>query len=440
MKTRFVKEFGIGVLLMCCWSLATNVALAGGGGGGGGGRAGGAAGGGGFGGGAGTAAGASSYATGTRPGAANIIADQENRKIIAMTDERTAQAISNVLAALVRPAPQVLIKVVFVEASYNKGLDFGVDGGFSQNTSPHYAGIVTNITPNLLGTGLVTNFLGRKPTVVGGANSFAGLAGLTGLAPSDGGIYSILGADYQATLHAIATAGKAEILSRPSILARNNQPATISLGKLVPIITGTTVDSFGNNHNTLTYQTVGISLTVTPFIMSDGMVEMAVTPTTSQLAPQSEWVPISTGIASPVIDSRSADTVVVVPDGMTVTIGGLMQKSTQKAESKIPLLGDIPLLGTLFKRSVNSDAKSELLIFLTPYVVKSPTQLAELSANEKSKTDPALIPHGLSDRQFNRYLNGNGVQAKESDSAQSQEGRDDSGYLAVPPPSKPVQP
>jgi general secretion pathway protein D len=328
--------------------------------------------------------------------------------------------------------------VVFVEASYNKGLDFGIDGGFKQTPGQNsFAGITTNLVVGPTGTNLITQYLPTRLTTVFGTNLFSGMAGLSGVAGGNGGIYSILGADYQATLHAIATAGRAEILSRPSILARNNQPATISLGQSVPIISGTTYDSLGNQHNSFTYQTVGISLVVTPFIFASGdTVEMQVTPTSSELAPQNEWVVTSTGpsgnVSSPVINQRTADTVVDVPNGQTVIIGGLMQKSTQKNQTKIPILGDIPLLGAAFRRTVNSDAKTELLIFLTPFVVKTATQLAELTDKERSKSE--LMPTGMSKQQLDRYLDGL------PETGTGKKGRDSNGYLPAPPPSQMPEP
>jgi type II secretory pathway component GspD/PulD (secretin) len=84
---------------------------------------------------------------------------------------------------------------------------------------------------------------------------------------------------------------------------------------------------------------------------------------------------------------RSADTVVVTADGQTVVIGGLMQTSKSKTDTKIPLLGDIPVLGNLFKRQQKSDTQDELVILLTPHVVQAPSQLAALSATEQKKSD-----------------------------------------------------
>ena len=287
------------------------------------------------------------YPSGTSVGQATFMSDPETRKLIVVTDADTAKYISQVVTNLDRPAPQVLIKVVFVEATYRKSLDLGIEGSYVKN-------------------------LGNSQTSV--VNQVFGLAAAgANPAPPGAGIYQILGSDFQATLRAIAQAGKAEILSRPSILARNNQQATISLGQQVPLITNTRYDTLGQQINSVTYQNVGIILQVTPFITSDGMVEMVVSPQTSELADRSQWVPISSGpggsTAAPVINSRSADTVVVVPNGQTAVIGGLMQRQQQQSDSKIPILGDIPGLGNLFKRKQRDDTKTELLIFLTPRIV-----------------------------------------------------------------------
>jgi general secretion pathway protein D len=319
------------------------------------------------------------YPSSTQVGQATISTDPETRKLIVVTDDKTAADIGRVISNLDRPAPQVLIKVVFVEATYSKGLDLGVEGSYIKDMGNSNTGSVSQ--------------------------AFSGIAGLAGAAAGDGGIYQVLGSDFQVTLHALAQAGKTEILSRPSILARNNQMATISLGQRVPIVTGTRFDSLGNQFNTITYENVGIILQVTPFITSDGMVEMIVTPQTSELADRSQWVPTSSGpsgtINSPVINSRSADTVVIVPDRQTVVIGGLMLNQAQQVDSKIPVLGDIPLLGAAFRRRVKNDTKTELLIFLTPHIVGQPSELAAMSADEKALSD---IPRTVPEEQLNRFL------------------------------------
>jgi type II secretory pathway component GspD/PulD (secretin) len=209
-------------------------------------------------------------------------------------------------------------------------------------------------------------------------------------------------------LAALAKNGKTEILSRPSILARNNQPATISLGQQVPLITGTRYDNYGNQINTVSYTDVGIILTVTPFITSDDLVEMVVAPQISELADPSQWVSISSGgtnsgsAKAPVINSRAADTVVVVPDKQTVVIGGLLQNKKLNATTKVPILGDIPLLGMLFKHKTTSNGKTELMIFMTPNIVKKPTDLVTMTSDERAKTK--IMPKAFSEKELTDYL------------------------------------
>jgi general secretion pathway protein D len=337
------------------------------------------------------------YPSRTSVGQATFQYDPETRRVIAVTDEETAQYVGQVVSNLDRPAPQVLIKVVFLEATYSKGLDLGVEGGVQRDVKNGALGAASQAF-GISGlanaaTGAVANIFGQP---------ISGFAPV----PPGAGLYTILAQDYQATLRAIAQAGRTEILSRPSILARNNQQATISLGQQVPLITGTRFDTYGNQINTIGYQTVGIQLVVTPFITSDGMVEMIVTPTTSELADKSQWVTTSSGpggsILSPVINSRSADTVVVVPDGQTVIIGGLMEKQNLRADSKIPILGDIPLLGMAFRHRVDSHTKTELLIFLTPHIVMHPSELAALSAAERANVSASTKT--FSEDDLNRFL------------------------------------
>jgi general secretion pathway protein D len=335
------------------------------------------------------------YPSNTQVGDALISVDTETRKIVVVTDEDTNFQIQEVIQSLDQPRPQVLIKVVFLEVTHNDGLDFGVEGGRSQKIGD-------------VGTGKFANSFGQSGINGSASNSVLNSIGQNvtgfGSTPPGAGLYQLLGSDFEVTLRAIAQAGNAEILSRPSILARNNQPATISLGQQVPLVSNTRFDAVNGQINTVTYQNVGIILRVTPFISQDGMVEMIVSPETSQLADRTQWVPISRDALAPVINSRVADTVVVVPDGQTVIIGGLMQTQQTVTESKIPLLGDIPGLGNLFKRKQKQNNKTELMIFLTPHIVPAAGQLAALTAQERANA--TLKPRSISEEQLEKVLGG----------------------------------
>lgn len=354
------------------------------------------------------------YPNSTMIGDALITSDPETRRLIVITDEETHQHISQVISNLDRPKPQVLIKVVFAEVTYNNALDVGVEGSFIHNTGS-FMGAVTNF--NILSNGTQVPVVSQQPinSVLGGSTSF-GLANSMGV--PGGAFAQLTGEDYIVTLKAAAQKGKVEILSRPTILARNNQKASIVVGQEVPLITGVNYDSFGNQRNAITYQNVGIILEVTPFINPDGMVEMILKPQISQVDPNatvqiSGATTNSGAVNAPVIDIRAADTVVVTPDGNTVVIGGLMQNNRSSTVTKVPLLGDIPLLGNLFKHKVTSDSKSELLIFLTPYVVSTPQQLARMSTSETSRTQ--LAPQAFTEKELNQFLDNVQLKKKEDE-------------------------
>ena len=352
--------------------------------------------GGGGGGGGGSSGSRQFYPPGT-VGEAIVTSDPETRRLIVITDEETSHYVSQVITNLDRPKPQVLIKVVFMEVTYRNALDLGVDLGGRHNSGSEVSGAGSTVFGSSgLGsaaTGIATNLFGLP------LQSF-------GLLPPGAGAYQIVGSDFQATLRAIAQAGKTEVLSRPSILTRNSQQAVITLGQEVPLITNTRFDTLGNQINTVGYQNVGIILKVTPFITDDDKVEMIVTPESSSLADRSQWVPIASGnsgsISAPVINSRSADTVVVVPDRQTVVIGGLMEKSKTSSETKVPFLGDIPILGNLFKRKLKDDSKTELIIFLTPYIVKEPSMLAGVS--DKERANAILAPKSFNETDLEQFL------------------------------------
>jgi len=317
------------------------------------------------------------YTNSTMVGDAMISSDMETRRLIVITDDETNEYIKTIIAQLDRPKPQVLINVVFLQVEHDKDLDLGAQASY---------------------TGTIA--ISTKPT--GTATTNFGIPSPSNTDSSTyGGFYSILGKDADATIRALATTNKTEILSRPSIVTRSSQQATIMVGQSVPIVTASQVSSTTSAiTNSVTYKDVGIILQVTPFITENGMVEMIVSPQISSLS--STTVAISTGVSSPVIDKRSADTVVVTPSDKTVVIGGLISNEKTDQVSKVPLLGDIPLLGNLFRHKATSNTKTELLIFLTPHVVQNPGDLTRLSESERAKLD--LAPKVFEQKELNRMI------------------------------------
>jgi general secretion pathway protein D len=347
----------------------------------------------------GTASGASGlYNYNGNVGSAIITVDPQTHNIIVIADSETSLQISNVISNLDTPKPQVLINVVFAEVQRNNSSDIGVEGGWGKN----------NIGNNIAsGAGSVFGLSGLNSVATNinpiGQPIATALTPGTGGAGS-GGLYQIAGQDFQATLRAIAKSGKVQVLSRPSIIARDGQLAKIVVGQQVPLPSGVSYANAGNNTIPIinvAYTDVGIILNVTPFIGSNGQVEMIVQPQISSVSPN-ERQALSSEVSAPYINVRSADTVVVTPHSKTVVIGGLMSDSKTDANSRVPVLGDIPWLGNLFKSRQKSNAKTELLIFLTPHIIEAPNQLALLSGDITRQNN--LMTNSTTEQELNKFL------------------------------------
>lgn len=379
------KYFRIFTVLLCSFLFSAGVHAQAGGNRG---RTGGNRAGGGGGGGGGVGSSSRDYYSNGTVGEALVTSDPETRRLIVITDEETSQYVGQVVTNLDKPKPQVLINVVFLEVTYNNNFDFGIESSYGHSDGTTRFG-ATNL------------FSAIAPAAVNGNSGLAQEGAANAYGVPGAGIYQLAGKDFQVTLRAIAENGKMEVISRPSILARNNQEAYILVGQQVPLISNVRFDTVGNQINTVSYQDVGIILRVTPFITSENFVEMIVSPEISSLD-RSQSIPISTGVVAPVINKRSADTVVVTPNGQSVVIGGLMENNKTETSSKIPILGDIPGLGNLFKRKSKTGTKTELVIFLTPHIIRNPMELASYSQVESDKAK--TVPNAFTEEELNRFL------------------------------------
>ena len=436
MKSNFYQKLFGGVLLfLFCTAVEIHAQGRFGGGGGGGGFGGGGFGGfGGFGGGGGnfnrgggTTSGSGQYNNNGTVGNAVISVDPATHNLIVIADKQTSEQIRRVIENLDTPMRQVLIKVVFLEVQRNDSSEIGVQGQYTGNpfgtSIAQMAGFMTNYavgsilsgagsntvsTPGVIPTSITPNI--TKSINLG--NNFALPTGLAG-ASGSGGLYQVIGNDFTATIQAIAAAGKSQVLSRPSILARDGQLAKIVVGQEIYLPSGVTFITSGTTASTTpiingSYTEVGIILNVTPFIGANGLVEMIVQPQTSAVDGSSPGQEIATGgiLGSPVfapnLNIRSADTVVVTPSGQTVVIGGLISNSKSTATSKVPFLGDIPILGALFRSTGKAESRTELLMFLTPHIVDSPSLLPRMADPEMHQAP--LITNSISELELDRYL------------------------------------
>jgi type II secretion system protein D len=306
-------------------------------------------------------------------GQALFVAEPDTNSLIVTTAVKYRREVEAIIHELDRPAAQVLIKVLVAEVTHDNSADFGTDFSIL-NTRPNGNGQGFNQAFGQPGSGLTVTFLENNLNV---------------------------------TLHALAEQNKLDVLSRPYILASDNQEASILVGQDVPIVTSNYVTSFGNSVSNYEYRKVGIILDVTPHINPDGQVILDVAPEISQLTGQT--VNVGPGSNPPVIADRSASSRVGIKDGQTIVIGGLMQDEKTLKVSKIPLLGDIPIIGIAFSRTEVDKSKTELLIFLTPHVAQMPEELKPMTEDELKGTrlTPRAVEPGIFDEHMQGLRRGN---------------------------------
>ena len=286
-----------------------------------------------------------------------IVAEPTNNALLVSASPRYFEQVSQMIDQLDQPQRQVLIQVLLAEVTLDGSSDQGIDWAVSRDLISDAA------FPGEEGTGkdfsAGSNF---------GSEAGSALGGLTA---------TITNGDVDFILRAMQSDGRLEILSRPQILAADNQAASIDIGQRVPFVTGSSFNERGNLVNSFSYENVGVQLSVTPRISPDGLVKLDVEPTISSLSTSS--VPISEGFNVPVINNRSASTMVSVQDGQTIVMGGLISTQDNERVTKIPLLGDIPYIGAAFKRTKNIRNRTELLIIMTPQIIETPEDIEKYS-------------------------------------------------------------
>jgi type IV pilus assembly protein PilQ len=279
--------------------------------------------------------------------------------------------IRELITQLDRPTRQVMIdsRVVIASDDFAKdlGVRFGVTGVSQSGDRVNAIGgslggtdtIINSAVNNLISTG--QPFPVAVPPLPErlGVNLPATPAGT----PARFAL-AILGADYLVDLElsALQTEGKGEILSNPRVVTADLKKATIEQGRQIPY---SEVDD--NGKVTTLFKDAVLKLEVTPQITPDDRVRMDLKVTKDDVG---ENVPQATGGFVPSIDKRGVETQVLVNNGETVVLGGVIEQNSLESQDKVPLLGDIPLLGYLFQSNSNTSTKRELLIFVTPQILK----------------------------------------------------------------------
>lgn len=294
-------------------------------------------------------------AGGSLSGEITIVADQRGNNLLVRANAVDIALVRSVVEALdVRPL-QVLIEVLIAEVRKDRSLGISVDGKL-------------------------------EPTTIGKSGAtMEGAFGDVGLGDFALRVMGIGGYDLESTLRLASARGEVKILTRPIVLATNNQVAEIVVGSQRPFIQvqrALPTDGAARDQ-VVQYKDVGTKLTVRPTISHDGSVQLEVTQevstATSELA-----------FNAPVISTRSVQTQLLVRDGQTVVLGGLTDRQREVRQGGLPILSAIPLIGGLFGRATRQTVETELFVFLTPRVIRTDDDAMRLSTpmREKAGTPP----------------------------------------------------
>lgn len=317
----------------------------------------------------------------------SIEAHEDTNTLVITAQPDMLRSLESVIRQLDVRRAQVLVEAIIVEVFESDGVNLGVQwyseqGGFTQFTNgPTTIGAVAagaeaaRTKPGQPGT-FITNpstgeVIGKNPD----GNDIQGDYSLIAKALGNvsGMMFGILDNDWGAIIQAVSADTNSNILATPSITTLDNQEAYFLVGQEVPILTGSTSSSSNSNpFQTVERQEVGIKLKVTPQVNEGSAVQLTIEQEVSSVS-GATGVDIS-------INKREIKTTVLADNGATIILGGLIDEDVQESVQKVPLLGDLPIIGHLFKSTSNTKRKRNLMVFLRPTIIRDGALMNEISA------------------------------------------------------------
>jgi general secretion pathway protein D len=296
-------------------------------------------------------------------GATMIVADQATNALVIRTEPVNFPILRQTIEELdVRP-PQVLLEVQVAEVTLDNATQYGINWFAITNERD-------------------TELTARLGNQAFADSSLAGVQDFLLRAVSLGEV------DVRAVVRALASSADVQIISTPHVVALNNEEARILVGSQVPFTQSTRTGLDVVVDQTVQYRDVGVQLTVVPTINDDGYVTFRLLQEVSSLTAQN----VEAALGASVISTREAETSAIVRNGQTVVIGGLIDEADEVVDSGIPLLKDIPLLGYLFKSQTTRKVRTELAIFVTPYVIMTDEDADALYQRMRGEIDNGAAP------------------------------------------------
>jgi general secretion pathway protein D len=324
-----------------------------------------------------------------------ISADPISNTLLISATPLWYEEVMRLLATLDVMPLQVVISTIVAEVDLSGTQEFGVELNL-QAPVLFRRGITAGTTTTVATAAPGFNF--TNPATALGNNpladpSIVGLQGLNNLgtgrvSPTSnigGFVFSAGSNTVNVLVRALATQGRIEVVSRPQVMTLDNQTAYINIGQDIPIVSGSNVTATGVISNNIVRRQVGVQLTVTPKIMPDGRVLMRVIPEVSSVVPTP--VDLGNGSLGTALNIQRVETTVVSGDGETVVLGGMISRSDAKTENRIPFFGDLPYLGVLFRYRTQQKKKVELLVIMTPHVIRCAADAEFIWGTESQKLD-----------------------------------------------------
>jgi len=298
-------------------------------------------------------------------GQAAIYADEDLNALVVRAEPSLMKEVQELVASLDVRRAQVLIESAIVEVTGDNSAALGVQWATGNLDAPVGGTNFSNAGPSLssIATSVATGDVG---SAVGSGLTLGGYSEINGEV------------DFGVVIQALQSNTATNLLSTPSIMTLDNQEAEIIVGQNVPFRTGSTASSSNANpFTTITREDVGITLKVKPHIHDGEAIRLEVEATAESVAQTSV-----DGSADLITNKRSIKTMILSADKETIVLGGLIRDDVREVVSKVPLLGDIPLIGWLFRSKSTSTVKSNLMVFLRPTIVSSSTGARELTQDK----------------------------------------------------------
>ncbi len=308
-------------------------------------------------------------AAATRTSNVNIKAHEQTNTLVLSGSPRIIKNLEGVIDKLDIRRAQVLVEAVIVEMSEDRAKALGVQWLFGGDSNKP-AGMINFSNQGASIAGVAAGITANNPATL--AASLSGIEGLgVGMALNDGNF------SFSTLIQMLDGDSDSNILSTPSLVTMDNEEASILVGREIPVLTGSTASSTNANpFQTIERKDVGIKLVVTPQINEGNAVQLKIQQEVSDLVPSAD-------VASDVItNKREINTTVMVDDGATIVLGGLIDESISQSASKVPGLGDIPYLGRLFRSDTSKRLRRNLMVFLRPTIVRDAKTMAALSASK----------------------------------------------------------